>query len=147
MKRAVVPAVALVTACTLALAGCSGGNSPDPEAGASATPVTVIGEGADIENQLDARSDVEVTKCKADDDEGRRWKVEATATNSTEEDVTYELALRYASAKDGSVLAREALKTEKVKPGKSTTIETASKLEKASEKVNCIFVSIARHPA
>ncbi|MDR0960372.1 MAG: FxLYD domain-containing protein [Propionibacteriaceae bacterium] len=124
----------------LVMAGCQT-TLGQPEA--SETPVTVIGPGSDIANNLDARADVAITTCEPTGEDGE-YKVEASVTNTTDDTVTYEMALRLADASNGNVVAREALTTDPVGPGEETTVETTLALEEPADEVNCVFVAIDR---
>lgn len=151
MRSTAAGRTALALACTgmLLLGGCTSddGATPGPSPSEASPPQTLVGEGADIVNDVTARGDVTTTSCEPVDEEGTSWKVVAKATNSTDKPVTYDLAVRFAGKADGSVLGREAVSTEPVEPGKSAPIEVTSKLDSPSTEINCVFVSIARTPA
>jgi len=122
-----------------ALGGCGSDHSaPKP----SPSPTTVIGPGADITNDVQARADVRTTRCSAEG--GKRWRVVAKVTNSGKEAARYRLALRFASAKDGEVVGRKALTTGVVAAGSSTKVDSTARLTGHPKDVNCIFVAIER---
>ena len=139
---AVVTAVVTAAALAAGLAAC-GGEDPAPEP----TPPALIGPGSDIINDVAARQDITVASCTPDDEEGTSWTVVAEATNSTEEPVVYQIAVRFASPTDGSVLGREAHTTVPVEPGESVTFEVSSVLEEAATELNCILPAISREAA
>lgn len=132
---------ALALAGTVVLAGCTDDAPDDAE---TTPPVTLIGPGADIPNDVASRADVQTDSCEPADEEGTSWTVRATATNPTDGPVVYELALRMARKSDGSVLGREALTTDPVPAGESAPIEITSTLDEPSDDINCIFVAINR---
>jgi hypothetical protein len=125
----------------LAAAGCSASDSQPSDA--SSTPVTIIGPGSDIPNNLEARSDVKLTTCEPVGDQ--QWHVVAEAVNSTDQTVRYRLALRLAEVSDGNVVGREALTSDPVEPGQSIEIDTTATIDQAAtDQINCIFVAIDR---
>ena len=67
-------------------------------------------------------------------------------TNSGDDAARYRLALRFAAAKDGEVLARKALATGVLKAGAATKVRATAKLTARATKVNCLFVAIERDP-
>lgn len=150
MRRTIIA----LAAAALLLTGCSGDDEPSKKAErseSSATDPQVLGEGSDIPNQVEARGDVEVTACRR---QGKRVEVAYRVRNSTEEPARYRLALRVASAKNGSVWGRGSIQTPSVDPSKSRrlsetvplTFEGTPKKQRKG-KVNCIFVAVARDQA